>query len=221
MRTLVLAQQEAELAGQGFVDTEHMLLGLLRLGSGSGYKALTNLGIDAKAVRAPIDRSRGTKRSKVTQVIPTSRVKRVIEIAFEQSRRMEKERIRSGHLLMGLALEGEGIAALVLRDLGGTADRVVAEVERELGAPPSGSSTAGKPDRTNQPPMSGNQPAEPPPNVTALRERLASMRMLLKNAAAARDGEHALKLAAEVDRLGNDLDRAEKEWFDWLGGQLR
>jgi hypothetical protein len=57
--------------------------------------------------------------------------------------------------------------------------------------------------------------------VTALRERLASMQMLLKNAAAARDGEHALKLAAEVNRLGNELDKAEKEWFDSLGGQLR
>jgi ATP-dependent Clp protease ATP-binding subunit ClpA len=218
-RTLVLAQEEAERAHLGFIGTEHLLLGMLRLGSSSADRALASLAIDATSARKAIQVARGGKRSNVSRVIPTSRVKRVVEISFEESRRMGTQRVHSAHLLAGLAIEGEGIAAIVLKGFGATADRVVAQVERELATAERGPGTPlGRPKTPATPTV---EPLGPPPNVAGLRSRLASMQLLLKNAAAARDGEHALKLAGEVNRLGEELDQAERDWHNSLGNQLR
>jgi ATP-dependent Clp protease ATP-binding subunit ClpA len=70
----------------------------------------------------------------IQTIIPTSRVKKVIEIAFEEARKMNARDIDTGHMLMALVIEGDGIAAHVLEDLGATNERVVTEVQRELGA---------------------------------------------------------------------------------------
>jgi ATP-dependent Clp protease ATP-binding subunit ClpC len=76
-RTLVLAQEEAERARLGFIGTEHLLLGMLRRGSGSADRALASLAIDATSARKAIQLALGGKRSRTSQPIPTSRVKRV------------------------------------------------------------------------------------------------------------------------------------------------
>ena len=129
-RSLVLAQEEAERMQSGYIGTEHMLLGLLRLGDGSAHRALANLSVDYGLVRSLIEKGLPRPdRPKVEHVIPTSRVKRVIEIAFAESRRVKSQYVESGHLLMGLCIDGGGIAALVLRELGVTAEMVVAAVE--------------------------------------------------------------------------------------------
>jgi ATP-dependent Clp protease ATP-binding subunit ClpC len=213
-RTLTLAQEEAERAKVGFIGTEHLLLGMLRLGSGSADRALASLAVDATSARKAIEGARGGKRSKFPRVIPTSRVKRVVEISFEESRRMGTQRVHSAHLLAGLAMEGEGIAAIVLRDFGATADRVVAQVERELVSAERGPGTP--PGRPRPPATPWTHPIEPPPGVAALRSKLTSTRLLYENAVAAKDGEHAIRLASEVNRLGEELDRAERDWHNSL-----
>jgi ATP-dependent Clp protease ATP-binding subunit ClpA len=102
--TLLIAQKEAEISQRGYVGTEHILLGLLRLGSGSAYRALLKLGIDAETVRTMIEKGlRSAERSGLKEPIPTTRVKQMVEIAFEESRRMGWQTVESGHLLMGLA----------------------------------------------------------------------------------------------------------------------
>jgi ATP-dependent Clp protease ATP-binding subunit ClpC len=129
-RTLVLAQEEAERMQSGYIGTEHLLLGLLRLGDGSAHRALRSLSVDAGTVRGLIEKGLPRPdRPKVEHVIPTSRVKSVIEIAFAESRRLKSQYVESGHLLIGLCVEGGGIAALVLRELGVTAQMVIAAVE--------------------------------------------------------------------------------------------
>jgi ATP-dependent Clp protease ATP-binding subunit ClpC len=213
-KALVLAQQEAKLAHHGFIGTEHLLLGLLRLQSGSAHRVLRSLAIDIGSVREQAQMARGRTLAETKQAIPTSRVKRVVEIAFEESRRMRKEKVHSGHLLVGLAVEGQGVAAHVLKDLGIPAERMVAEVERALEVQPGHAPKKGS--RLMPPTTHRDQRLGPPPKVAALRERLASMQLLLRNAAAGGDGEHALKLAGEVNRLGGELDQAERDWFDSL-----
>jgi ATP-dependent Clp protease ATP-binding subunit ClpC len=133
-RTLNLAQEEAERLKSMYIGTEHVLLALLRLEAGSAHRALTSLGVDAGWVRRTIEGVllRPADRPKPEQIIPTSRVRRVIEIAFDESRRMQTSHVKTGHLLIGLAIEHEGIAAHVLRDVGATTSRVVAAVESEL-----------------------------------------------------------------------------------------
>jgi ATP-dependent Clp protease ATP-binding subunit ClpA len=175
-RALALAQQEAERDRRGYVGTEHILLGLMLLGSGSAHRALADFNVDAVSVRntikttlarakassvEPTIRGAPTRRaietafvqsrptrigralawarlSLVKPVIPTSRVKRTVELAFEQSRRMGTDQVHSGHLLIGLAIEGQGIGAIVMKDFGATTDRIVDAVERELGVTSSG-----------------------------------------------------------------------------------
>ncbi len=137
-RTLVYAQEEAEAMGSGYIGTEHFLLAMFRLGEGSAHRALLWLGVDDVRVRNKLDSVLGREPRPDIRVIPTTRVKRVIEIAFGESRRMSNEKVDSGHLLMGLAIEGEGIAAHVLRDYGATAARVIEAVERDHGVLLSG-----------------------------------------------------------------------------------
>src|SRR5437879_13912713 len=72
------------------------------------------------------------ERIVIQQIIPTSRVKKVIEISFEEARRMGHNYVGTEHLLLGLLIEGEGIAAHVLEDLGATLDKVRSEIERLL-----------------------------------------------------------------------------------------
>ena len=136
-RVLTLAQEEAERSHHSYIGTEHLLLGIMR-GKGTGHDALVELGIDAGRVRAVIASVLGrNERIIVEQTVPTSRVKKVIEISFEEARRMGHNFVSSGHLLTGLVIEGEGIAAHVLEDLGANKAAVVATVERLIRAQPS------------------------------------------------------------------------------------
>lgn len=138
-KSLTLAQEEAERSHHSYIGTEHLLLGILRNQDGVGRKVLTGLSVHLDEVRRTIQSVLGrNERIIIQQVIPTSRVKMVIEISFDEARRMGSQNVNSGHLLMGLVIEGEGIAAHVLEDLGADAASVVAAVEGELGAPTSG-----------------------------------------------------------------------------------
>jgi ATP-dependent Clp protease ATP-binding subunit ClpA len=124
-KVLTLAQDEAEKSHHSYIGTEHLLLGLLREGDGLGARALSDLGVEIDQVRATIDSVLGrNERIIVQQLIPTSRVKKIIEFAFEEAQRMRETRVGTQHLLLGLLIEGEGIAAHVLQDLGVDAENV-------------------------------------------------------------------------------------------------
>ncbi|HLQ60746.1 MAG TPA: Clp protease N-terminal domain-containing protein [Candidatus Acidoferrales bacterium] len=118
-KVLSLAQQEAERANHSYIGTEHLLLGLLQETEGVAAKVLTRLGIGIDKVRQTIESVLGrNERLIIQQIIPTSRVKKVIEIAFQEAQQMGDNYVGTEHLLLGLMVEGEGIAAHVLVDLG-------------------------------------------------------------------------------------------------------
>ena len=131
-KVLTLAQEEAERSHHSYIGTEHVLLGLLREGDGIAGKVLNNLGVEIEKVRQTVESLVGRDRglTVLQQIIPTSRVKKVIELSFEEARRTGHNYVGSEHLLLGLLTEGEGIAAHVLLDLGATLDKVRAEIER-------------------------------------------------------------------------------------------
>ncbi len=132
---MTLAQEEAERSHHSYIGTEHLLLGLLREGDGLAAKVLDNLGIEIGKVRQTIESVlTRNERIIIQQIIPTSRVKKVIEISFKEARRMGHNYVGTEHLLLGLLIEGEGIAAHVLEDLGATIERVRTELERLLPA---------------------------------------------------------------------------------------
>ena len=132
-KVLTLAQDEAERSHHSYIGTEHLLLGLLREGEGLAAKVLSNLGVEIDKVRDTIDSVLGrNERIIVQQIIPTSRVKKVIEIAFEEAKRMNNTYVGTEHLLLGLLIEGEGIAAHVLEDLGANLEKVRHELDSLL-----------------------------------------------------------------------------------------
>ena len=107
----------------------------MRESDGIGAQALTNLGLEIGEVRRTIESVLGrNERIIIQQIIPTSRVKKVIEISFEEARRMGHNSVGTEHLLLGLLIEGDGIAAHVLADLGATLEEVRPEIERLLSA---------------------------------------------------------------------------------------
>jgi hypothetical protein len=135
-RTLTLAQEEAERSHHSYIGTEHLLLGLIRVEKGIACRVLTDLGVDIGAVRKAIEGVIGrNERIIIQQIIPTSRVKRVIELSFEEAMRLGHNEVDTGDILLGLIIEGEGIAAHVLSDLGATLEKMRAAVARLLGPP--------------------------------------------------------------------------------------
>jgi ATP-dependent Clp protease ATP-binding subunit ClpA len=129
-RTLTLAQEEAERAHHSYIGTEHLLLGMMR-GEGMAAAVLQGLGIEIETVRTMIDKVLGrNERIIIQQIIPTSRVKRAIELGFEEARQTGSSSVSTGHLLLGLLLEagepgvGHGVASAVLGDMGVTVDGV-------------------------------------------------------------------------------------------------
>jgi flavin reductase (DIM6/NTAB) family NADH-FMN oxidoreductase RutF len=134
---LQMAQEEAARAQHSYIGTEHLLLGLLRVQDGVAPKVLADLGVNIGAVRKALTSILGASDRALSQgIIPTSRVKKVIEMAFEEARRMGHGHVSTGHMLLALVVEGEGIAAHVLKDLGATRDVVRAAVELEMGFAP-------------------------------------------------------------------------------------
>ena len=134
--TLQMAQEEAQLSQHSYIGTEHLLLGLLRLEQGTGREVLTGLGISFAEVRNKISMAVGSgERGLIQNIVPTARVKRVIEIAFEQARRMGHDHVDSGHILLALVLEGHGLAVQVLTDLGASRATVIDAIDRKLGLP--------------------------------------------------------------------------------------
>jgi ATP-dependent Clp protease ATP-binding subunit ClpC len=124
-RVLSLANEEAQSLNHGYIGTEHLLLGLVREGDGVAARVLKDLGIDLPKVRAGVEDIVGRgKRATLGRIGLTPRTKRVIELAVDEARRLSHHYIGTEHLLLGLAREGNGIAADVLASLGVSLDQV-------------------------------------------------------------------------------------------------
>ncbi len=138
-QVLVLAQEEAKRLNHNFIGTEHLLLGLVREGSGIAARALQNMSIDLNSVRQEVERIT-PKGEKVSQqgISYTPRAKRVVELAIEESQNMGHNYVGTEHLMLGLVREGEGIAAQVLSNMGIDLKRARKEVIQLLGGEEGG-----------------------------------------------------------------------------------
>jgi ATP-dependent Clp protease ATP-binding subunit ClpC len=129
---LTIAQGEAQRLGHNYIDTEHILLGLVGVDSAVGAKVLTNLGIPLNKVRASVEFVVGKGEKQITggEVGLAPRAKRVIELAVDEARHFNSSYIGTEHLLLGLLREGEGTACGVLESFGITVERVRNEAAR-------------------------------------------------------------------------------------------
>jgi ATP-dependent Clp protease ATP-binding subunit ClpC len=116
---VVLAQEEARLLNHNYIGTEHLLLGLVREEEGVAAKVLEQLGVERDRVRADVERRIGHGGSEPVGPIPfTPRAKKVLELALREALQMGHNYIGTEHILLGLVREGEGVAVLVLTELG-------------------------------------------------------------------------------------------------------
>ena len=133
-QVLALARQEASRFNHNFIGTEHLLLGLIRLGQGVAINVLQKMGVDLQAVRAEVEKLVGTgSEQKITgDIPPTPRVRKVLALAAKEAKALNHTYIGTEHILLGLLREGEGVAARVLRNLGVDLETARQEILREI-----------------------------------------------------------------------------------------
>ncbi|MEM9753947.1 MAG: ATP-dependent Clp protease ATP-binding subunit, partial [Planctomycetota bacterium] len=135
-KVMALANQEAQRFNHEYIGTEHILLGLVKEGSGVGANVLKNLDVDLRKVRLEVEKLVKSGPDMVTmgKLPQTPRAKKVIEYAIEEARNLNHNYVGTEHLLLGLLREHEGVAAQVLMNLGLKLDDVREEVLNLLGA---------------------------------------------------------------------------------------
>jgi hypothetical protein len=128
-KLLTLAQAEAEKGGFSYIGTEHMMLAAFGDADFQSAKILAAIGIEEAVARETLEKVLDKKKLKIRpKIIPTSRVKILIELAFNLCSEAGDPRVSTGHLLLGLATEADGIGAHILKDLGATRERIGAEL---------------------------------------------------------------------------------------------
>jgi len=135
-KVMALANQEAQRFNHEYIGTEHILLGLVKEGSGVAANVLKNLDVDIKKLRLEVEKLVKSGPDMVTmgKLPQTPRAKKVIEYAIEEARSLNHNYVGTEHILLGLLRETEGVAAQVLMNLGLKLENVRQEVLNLLGA---------------------------------------------------------------------------------------
>jgi ATP-dependent Clp protease ATP-binding subunit ClpC len=152
-QVLALARKEADRFNHNYLGTEHLLLGLIKLGQGVAVNVLQGMGIDLETVRMEVEKQTGTgPDQKMIGNIPyTPRVKKVLDLARREAKNLNHTYIGTEHLLLGLLREGDGIAAQVLRNLDVDIEEARQRVLKELD-PNFGNEESSIPSGEKQPP---------------------------------------------------------------------
>jgi len=157
-QVLQLAKKEAERFHHNYVGTEHILLGLIKLGQGVAVSVLQKMNLDLETVRTAVEKEVGIgQETKEQQNIPfTPRVKKVLALAGKEAKALSHSYVGTEHILLGLLREGEGVAARVLKSLEVDIERTRNEILKELDPQFSGGETGSPED-----PAQAGQTARP------------------------------------------------------------
>lgn len=124
-KVLMLAQEEARRLNYPYVGTEHLLLGLISEGEGIAAKVLRDMGIKLDTVRQEVERTiESVEAMAVGEISFTPRSKKVLELSFDEARKLGHSYIGTEHILLGLIKEAEGVAATVLQNFGANLSEV-------------------------------------------------------------------------------------------------
>ena len=133
-QVLALARKEADRFNHNFVGTEHLLLGLIKLGQGVAVNVLQKMGLDLETVRQEVEKlsNAGPDQKQVGNIPYTPRVKKVLALASKEAKALNHTYVGTEHILLGLLREGDGVAAKVLKGLDIDIELVRQEILKEL-----------------------------------------------------------------------------------------
>lgn len=133
-QVIKLAKKEAQRLNHNYLGTEHILLGLLKLGQGVAVNVLRKMNIDFETVRTEVEKLVGYGPEIQVYGDPalTGKVKKVFEYANEEAASLSHNYVGTEHLLLGLLRQTDGVAAQVLENLNVNLKEVRKEVLKEL-----------------------------------------------------------------------------------------
>jgi len=133
-QVLALARKEADRFNHNFVGTEHLLLGLIKLGQGVAVNVLQKMGLDLETVRLEVEKQVGTgpDQKQVGNIPYTPRVKKVLSLASKEAKQLQHTYVGTEHILLGVLREGDGVAARVLKNLDIDIEETRQEILKEL-----------------------------------------------------------------------------------------
>ncbi|MBY0313115.1 MAG: ATP-dependent Clp protease ATP-binding subunit [Phycisphaerales bacterium] len=218
-KVMALANQEAQRFNHEYIGTEHILLGLVKEGSGVGANVLKNLDVDLRKVRLEVEKLVKSGPDMVTmgKLPQTPRAKKVIEYAIEEARNLNHNYVGTEHLLLGLLREHDGVAAQVLMNLSLKLEEVREEVLSLLGAgnenDESGSSAGPSPSSASgagEPAAPGTGPTEKAAKGKSRTPALDSFGRDLTELAKENQLDPVIGRANEIERLVQVLCRRTK-----------
>ena len=133
-QVLALARTEADRLNHNFLGTEHLLLGLIKLGQGVAVNVLAKFGLDLETVRKEVEQQvgKGPNQKMIGNIPYTPRVKKVLALASKEAKALNHTYVGTEHILLGLLREGDGVAPKVLKNLGVNPEETRREILREL-----------------------------------------------------------------------------------------
>src|ERR1700744_284162 len=170
-QVLALARKEADRFNHNYVGTEHLLLGLIKLGQGVAVNVLQKMGLDLETVRMEVEKQVGSgPETKMVGNIPyTPRVKKVLALAGKEAKALNHSYVGTEHILLGLLREGEGVAARVLKSLEVDIERTRNEILKELDP------NFTPPESEAEPPQEGNKKDVKTPALRAFGRDLTEL----------------------------------------------
>lgn len=163
-QVLALARKEADRFNHNYVGTEHLLLGLIKLGQGVAVNVLQKMNLDLETVRLEVEKQVGNgPETKMVGNIPyTPRVKKVLALAGKEAKALNHSYVGTEHILLGLLREGDGVAARVLKNLEVDIERTRNEILRELDPNFSGNSVEDDDNEFEDPGNAGRKEGKTP-----------------------------------------------------------
>ena len=117
-RLLLLAHKEANFFHHGFVCPEHVLVGIMVLGNGLGFQALSTFGLSLKKVREEVEKEIGTcpDQQPMESIPYAPRLEKILSAAANKANELNHPYVTIEHILLALLNEGDGTVAHVLRN---------------------------------------------------------------------------------------------------------
>src|ERR1700744_4400702 len=133
-QVLALARKEADRFNHNYVGTEHLLLGLIKLGQGVAVNVLQKMGLDLETVRMEVEKQVGSHAETKMggNITYTPRVQKGLALAGKEAKALNHSYVGTEHILLGFLREGEGVAARVLKSLEVDIERTRNEILKEL-----------------------------------------------------------------------------------------